>query len=121
MQTPSALYAPSPRLYPARVPEPDYGDAMRVRTVRQGGVLCWKHQNVFLTEVLDGERVGLLPIDDRFFTIFFAEFPIARFDSHRRVVLPLPKREVFYQDEAGEGDQSPSPPPHPLSAPEQKV
>jgi putative transposase len=121
MQTPSALYVPSPRLYPARVPEPEYGEAMRVRTVRQGGVLCWKHRNVFLTEVLDGERVGLLPVDDRFFTIFFGEFPIARFDSHRLMVLPLPKHKNFYEDEAGEGGESPSPAPHPLTDPEQKV
>src|SRR5438045_1685647 len=78
MQTPSVLYVPSPRPYPGRVPEPEYGSAMLVGTVRQGGVLCWKHRNVFLTEVLDHEHVGLLPIDGRFFTIFFAEFPIAR-------------------------------------------
>ena len=121
MQTPSVLYVPSPRPYPGRVPEPEYGSAMLVGTVRQGGVLCWKHRNVFLTEVLDHEHVGLLPIDGRFFTIFFAEFPIARFDSHRLAVLPLPQDKDFNRDEAGEGDESPSPAPHPLTELEEKV
>jgi hypothetical protein len=66
---------------------------LQVRTVRQGGVLCWKHRNVFFTEVLEGERVGLLPLDDRWFTIFFARFPIARFDSLRRKIVALPHDE----------------------------
>jgi len=120
LQTPSALYAPSLRLFPARVAEPEYGSALAVRNVQKHGEFVWKHQHVFLSEVLWGERIGLLPIDDRFFTIYFAAFPIARFDSRRRLVLPL-RRENFYEDEAGEGDESPSPAPHPLTAPEQKV
>jgi hypothetical protein len=74
-----------------------------------------------LTETLIGERVGLEPIDDRFFTIYFAQFPIARFDSRRLLALPLPRRENFYVDEAGEGDSSPSPAPHPLTHPEPEV
>jgi len=104
MQTPSALYAPSPRLCPPRVPEPEYPSAMRVRRVQPHGQFYWKHRDVFVSEVLWGERIGLLPVDDRFFTIYFAAFPIARFDSCRLLVLPLPQRENFYQDEAGEGD-----------------
>ena len=121
MQTPSALYVPSPRLYPARVPEPEYGSALAVRNVQKHGEFVWKHQPVFLSEVLWGERIGLLPIDDRFFRVYFADFPIARFDSRKLEVLPLPRREIFYEDEAGEGDPSPSPAPHPLTEAEQKV
>jgi transposase InsO family protein len=121
MQTPASVYLSSPRPYPARVPEPEYGRALLVRTVRQGGVICWKHQNVFLTEVLDGEHVGLLPVGDGWFTIYFAKFPIACFDSRRRRVLPLPTRDPFYRDEAGEGESSPSPAPHPLTQSDQKV
>ena len=53
-----------------------------VRSVRQGGVIYWKKRNVFLSEVLDGERILLLPIDDRYYRVYFAAFPLARFDSH---------------------------------------
>src|SRR5260370_41888430 len=31
---------------------------------------------------LDGERIALLPIDDRYYRVYFAAFPLARFDSH---------------------------------------
>jgi hypothetical protein len=29
------------------------------------------------------DRVGLLPEDDRWFTIYFAQLPLERFDSHK--------------------------------------
>jgi transposase len=90
LRTPSSCYEPSPRPYPARVPEPEYGSAMAVRKVRQRGVFTWKHQNVFLSEVLEGERVGLLPIDERYYRVYLADFPLARFDSYRLRVERLP-------------------------------
>jgi hypothetical protein len=76
---------------------------------------------VFLTETLIGERVGLEPIDDRYWTVYFAAFPIARFDSRSLRMLPLPQRETFDLDEAGEGGPSPSPAPHLLTEPDEKV
>ena len=120
LQTPAERYTPSAREFPARVREPEYGSSMEVRKVRDRGDLSWKHQHVFLTETLIGERVGLLATDDRFYTVYFAQYPIARFDSHTLRVLPLPKQEEFNVDDAGEGDASPSPAPHPLN-PERKV
>jgi len=119
MQTRSAVYRPSPRTYPARVREPEYGSAMRVRRVRRRGSFSWKEQDVFLSETLIGEPIGLLPVDDRIYTVYFAEFPIARFDSQRRTILPL--RAVSCQVNAGEGEVSPSPAPHPLEAKVPKV
>jgi len=122
MRTPAAVYQPSARTFPARVPEPDYPETMLVRSVRPHGNFRWKHQDVFLSEVLWGERVGLLPEDDRWFTIYFAQFPIARFDSRKLRVTPLLKTtEGCYNVGAGEGDASPSPAPHPLIEQDQKV
>ena len=54
------------------------------------GGFSWKHESVFLSETLMGERVGLEPIDERYFTIYFAEFPLGRFDSYQLQVNPLP-------------------------------
>ena len=124
MRTPASVYEPSARAFPARVPEPEYPETMVVRSVRQHGHFRWgkdKH-DVFLSEVLWGERIGLLPEDDRWFTIYFAEFPIARFDSRLLRVTPLPKTTEGYDKVgAGEGESSPSPAPHPLTAEEQNV
>jgi transposase InsO family protein len=127
MQTPASVYEPSERAYPAKVREPDYPSTMLVCSVHSHGHFRWKKRHdVFLSEVLWGERVGLLPIDERWYTVYFAELPLARFDSWQRRVLPLPPEKnpkaakvaetaSFYIAEAGEGEASPSPAPHPLT------
>ena len=115
MRTPAAVYQPSARPFPARVPEPEYPESMLVRSVRPHGHFRWKKDDVFLSEVLWGERVGLLAEDDRWFTIYFAQLPLARFDSRKLQVTPWPQPEVSKQVGAGEGDMSPSPAPLPLS------
>ena len=132
MQTPASAYEPSERAYPVKVPEPEYPPTMLVRGVHSHGHFRWqKRHDVFLSEVLWGERVGLLPIDERWYTVYFAELPLARFDSWQRRVLPLataknPKGEKavkqagFYIAEAGEEEVSPSPAPHPLTGMQSK-
>jgi transposase InsO family protein len=121
MQTPAAVYEPSPRSYPARIPEPEYPHDMQVLHVKSQGQFRWKKQDVFLSEVLWGEPVGLLPIDDRWFTVYFAQYPIARFDSRQLRVLPLKKAKDYGMADAGEGEVSPSPAPHPLNLKDEKV
>jgi len=121
MQTPAAVYQPSARTFPARVPEPQYPETMLVRSVRPHGHFRWNKHDVFLSEVLWGERVGLLPVDDRWFTIYFAQVPIARFDSQKLRVMSLPKTGGFDTVGAGEEDASSSPAPHPLTGADQKV
>ena len=46
MQTPAAVYVPSAREYPARVPEPEYGSALWVRRVDCTGT-SWKTRMCF--------------------------------------------------------------------------
>src|SRR4029077_19411924 len=122
MQTPAAIYQPSARAFPARLPEPDYPKGMLVRSVRPPGHFRWKNKyDIFLSEVLWGERVGLLPEDDRWFTINFAQFPIARFDNQKLQVTPLSKTGGPDNVSAGEGEASPSPAPKALTGPDQKV
>jgi transposase InsO family protein len=119
MQTPAAIYQPSARIFPARLPEPKYPAPMIERSVRRRGHFRWKKQDVFLSEVFWGEHIGLLAEDDRWFTIYFAEFPVARFDSKKLRVMPLLKAEGFNRVDAGEG--VPSPAPHPITPEDQKV
>src|SRR5260370_17681834 len=45
MRTPSACYAPSPRPYPARGREPEYGGALAGRKVRECGAFSLQHEN----------------------------------------------------------------------------
>ena len=121
MQTPAAVYEPSRRRFPARLPEVEYPDTMLVRTVHHKGEFRWKKHDVFVSEVLWGERIGLLPVDERWFTVYFANCPIARFDSQHAFLLPYKKAKEYYEDNAGKGKASPSPAPHPLKPEEKKV
>src|SRR5216683_3827370 len=121
METPAAVYAASWRTFPAKLPEVEYPDTMRVFTVQSKGHFRWKkNQEVFVSEVLWGEKIGLLPVDEHVYTVYFAQVPLARFDSRRACLTPLPKKESFYKAGAGEGEASPSPAPHPLN-PNEKV
>jgi putative transposase len=92
MKTPASVYEPSPRAYPVRIPEIVYPDTMLVRTVKSHGHFRWKKHDVFLSEVLWGERVGLLPLDDGRYTVYFAHVPLAMFDARNRKTFPLPRR-----------------------------
>jgi putative transposase len=118
MQTPASVYGPSPRPYPAHLAEPDYPDTMLVRSVKSHGHFRWKKHDVFLSEVLWGERIGLLPVGDDYFTIYFAQHPLARFDGYTRKLWPLAKPTGLHETDAGAGEESPSPAPQPLSGEE---
>jgi putative transposase len=121
MRTPASVYQPSPRRFPERLPEVEYPESMLVRSVRHQGIFRWKKYDVFLSEVLWGESIGLLAEDDRWFTIYFAEVPLARFDSEELVVKELRNSPVSERLGAREGEVSPSPAPHPLSDEVQNV
>ena len=84
-------------------------------------MFSWKHQHVFLTETRIGESIGWQSVDERFYTVYFAAFPIARFDSHRLLIVPQPKEQDFSGVGAREGEASSSPAPDPLDATEPKV
>lgn len=120
MRTPAEVYQTSPRKFPARVPELEYPQSMLVRSVHAKGYFRWKKHDVFLTDVLWGENVGLLPENDRWFTIYFAHLPLARFDSYNLQVMPCKTSTGFYKVRAGEGE-TPSPAPHPRTEQDQNV
>ncbi len=93
MQTPASVYQTSTRPYPAREPEIDYQDDMLVRTVHSHGHFRWKKHDVFLSEVLWGEPIGLLPINKESFMIYFAHIPLARFHATSSTLFPLHHRD----------------------------
>ncbi len=92
-RTPSRVYVPSPRAYPDRVPEPEYDEGLEVRRVYPHGQFFWRGHDLFLSKALAGERIGLEPLDDRFWCVYFAAFPIAVLDDEELAVGPLPATE----------------------------
>ncbi|HXH07334.1 MAG TPA: hypothetical protein VNI83_12195 [Vicinamibacterales bacterium] len=72
------------------MPPVDYPGHWERRRVSDRGTISWKHVPLFLSEALVGEDVGLEPIDDGLWSIYFAHLPPARFVEPVRLLLPLP-------------------------------
>src|SRR5208282_4336650 len=93
-QTPSLRYVPSLRIYPSRVPAAEYPEEMTVRKVRPGGAIKWNGEDVFVGKVLAGEYVGLAPLDDRRYQLYFLAQPLALFDAHGLRLQPMVSNKV---------------------------
>jgi transposase InsO family protein len=87
---PATFYTPSPRPHPGRIPEPEYDTGIEVRSVYPHGQFFWKGHHIFLGKALAGQRIGLEQLDDRYWCVCFASFPIAWFDSVDLTIGPLP-------------------------------
>jgi transposase InsO family protein len=91
--TPASCYHGSPRRYPDRIAEPEYDTHMKPKRVYPDGSFFWKGTQIFISKCLGGELIGLEPTDDRYWDVHFATFPLARFDSHKLVLQPMPDKE----------------------------
>jgi hypothetical protein len=87
---------------------------MLARSVRRQGNFRWKKHDVFLTEVLWGEQVGLLPEDGRRFTIYFAHYTIVRFASQQLPGDAFSEDRGSLQNHCKGRDASPALAPSPL-------
>jgi putative transposase len=85
-KTPADLYQPSPRPYPSRVPEPEYGGDMKIRYVRHSGEIKWQGRRMYLGEVLAKENVGLEQVAEDHWLIYFCKMPLGVLDDQRRKV-----------------------------------
>lgn len=80
-KTPASVYVPSPRPYPGRLPELTYGPEFQLRRVSRNGYFSWKHEAVFVSEVLGQEVIGLLESDDGLFEVYYGPVFLGWFDA----------------------------------------
>ena len=87
-QTLAHRYHPAVRSYPSGVSAPEYEAGVTVRQqVRTNGQIKWKGDTIYLSETLRGEPVGLVPHNDRFWTIRFGPLSIGLLDDYARCAL----------------------------------
>ena len=79
-QTPGSLYVRSPRELPETLVRPEYLGHCEVRQVRANGILYFKNQQIFLSELLSGHDVALEEIADGVWSIYFYTLLLARLD-----------------------------------------
>jgi putative transposase len=88
-RTPASVYTPSPRAYPTWFRAAEYPGGWATRLIQQHGEFYWKGAAVFLGEALYGERVGLEPMNERYWKVRFVTTALGVFDSHRRRMLSV--------------------------------
>jgi putative transposase len=86
MATPAEHYEPSPRKLPRTLPEPDYPSHFETLVVYPNGVISFDGIQWYLSVCLKGQLVGIEPVDDGCFKVYFgdAELGILDFRAHER-------------------------------------
>jgi len=87
-ERPATRVQPYRRAYPNRIPVIEYPGSFDVRSVRSRGHIQWKGEMLFLSEVLCGERVAMLQVDEHLWHIYFGPVHLASWNEHRRKFEP---------------------------------
>lgn len=96
-QPPASCYEPSPRAYPERLREIEYPADWEVRRVAPAGQIRWWGDYVFLAHALQGEPVGLEPIDERRWRVWYCFYEVGVLDAVKLVIRrpePQPLKEM---------------------------
>jgi hypothetical protein len=96
--TPASCYVPSARAYPPRVAEIDYPEDWQVRRVSGGGQMRWHSKSVFVAHALKGEAVGLEPMGDGHWRVWFSFYDIGILDEAGWQICRTEQRKKRQQD-----------------------
>jgi transposase InsO family protein len=79
---PAWLYAQSTRTFPSKVPQIEYDSSIETtRKIRTNGTMKWRGHEVFLSETLIGQTVGMKPHAEDEWKVFFSFLPIGIFNE----------------------------------------
>ncbi len=91
---PAACYQPSARAWSEKLPTaPEYPEEWPTRAVRGCGQMTWGGKDVRITAALVGERIGLKPVEDGVWDLYFGSYVLGRFDERKSQVQP-PRRST---------------------------
>lgn len=96
MKTPAMLYTASGRPYPVRLPEFEYPQADQVRKVKFNGGFKWQSVDIYLSQCLAGELIGLEQVDERYWKVWVGPLELATLDGHK-CVLVKPRRQGLWK------------------------
>jgi hypothetical protein len=85
---PSRVYRPSDRAYPEQLIEPMYPGDWECRRVGQGGKFSWWSEYIFAGHALEGEPVGLEPLEDGNWRVWFSFYKLGVLDSEGKLWRP---------------------------------
>ena len=77
---PVSRYQPSPRPFPARLPPIEYAPGDQVRKVQQKGLIHFRGQELLVSRAFIGEPVGLRPVGDGIWDLYYCHQKIGQVD-----------------------------------------
>ncbi len=88
MQTPASCYQASLRPYPVCLPPLNYPEGMKVMRVRPNGCIRLRGKELFVSEVLTGEPIGLDPFANELCALYVGIFPLLILNEAALQFLP---------------------------------
>jgi putative transposase len=85
-RTPGALYCPSSRLYPDRLPPIEYPGHFLVKRVTNAGTFRFQHRLLFIANALKQHTIGLEEVDDGIWSIHFCNVLLGRLDERDYII-----------------------------------
>jgi hypothetical protein len=85
---PACVYRASAGCYPERLAEPEYPEDWERRQVAPGGQFRWRGALVFASHALEGERVGLEPLDESQWRVWFSFHELGILDGANKIWRP---------------------------------
>jgi len=80
MKRPAELYQPSDRRFPKKIETYDYPGHFLVRRVSRGGTIRIFNQQIFVSNTLQEDYVGLEEVDDGLYDLYFCFYQIGRYE-----------------------------------------
>lgn len=88
-QRPGWVYEESHRLYPCYLEEIEYGREYETRRIRTNGTMKWNGSEIYISEPLIGEQIGLLQTSDQEWLIYFSSLKLGIFNEATMKVRPI--------------------------------
>jgi putative transposase len=83
-KTPASLYRPSERIWDGILRSPEYVEDYILRKVMKCGCIAWYGKNVFISETLYGEYVGIIERDNDHFQVFYGPIELGWIDANKK-------------------------------------
>lgn len=89
MAYPAEVYRESSRPMPAHLSTYDYPTHFLVRRVSRCGTIRVLHNQIFVSQVLNEDYVGLEEVDDGLYDLYFCFYLIGRYELHANRILDI--------------------------------
>jgi transposase InsO family protein len=81
--TPASIYKPSEREMPSKLPDVEYPGYFDTRLVSANGGIRWGSLYVRVSVTLKGEYIGLEPVDEGIWVVYYSHVKLGYFDERK--------------------------------------